>query len=257
MIADKTLLDPAFARDKFLLRQKHLSISQKYYVWDEEEQVILFIERPSHFLQTLGAALVGIILGIAAAIALDIISSFILLGIDSYFLIFLDFCIALIVAFVVMIVLSPKRHVNIYRDESKTEQLLEIQQESKWQFPYAYYQIKDARGMKLARLQKNYFYDLIRKRWYCYLNDGSLLCTIKEDSVVMAILRRFFGSFYGLLRTNFVILAGRRERLVGTFNRKCTLLDRYVLDMSDDPERVIDRRIAVAIGIMLDTGERR
>ncbi len=169
----------------------------------------------------------------------------------------LDFCIALLVAFIVIIFLAPKRHINIYRDDSKTEQLLEIQQETKWQFPYAYYQIKDARGMKLARLQKNYFYDLIRKRWYCYLNDGSLLCTIKEDSIVMAILRRFFGSFYGLLRSNFVILAGRRERLVGTFNRKFTLLNRYVLDMNDDSERVIDRHIAVAIGIMLDTGERR
>ncbi len=73
MISDKTPLDTAFARDKFLLRQKHLSFSEKYYVWDEEDKVILFVERPSHFLQNLGAAFAGIILGIAAAIAVDIL----------------------------------------------------------------------------------------------------------------------------------------------------------------------------------------
>jgi hypothetical protein len=35
------------------------------------------------------------------------------------------------------------------------------------------------------------------------------------------------------------------------------LLDRYVLDLSADTARAFDRRVAVALGIMLDTGERR
>ena len=61
MISDKHLLNPAFARDKFLLKQKHFSFSEKYYVWDEQGEVILFIERPSHLLQNLGAAGAGII----------------------------------------------------------------------------------------------------------------------------------------------------------------------------------------------------
>lgn len=252
MAFDKTPVDPAFDRDKFLLRQKHLSLSEKYYVWDETEQVILFIQRPSHLLQSLGAAFAGIIAAIVVGFLLGA-----LLASISEVLIIVAILIALVTLFYVAIVLSPKRHVYIYRDDSKTEQLLEVEQESKWQIPYAYYQIKDAKGQMIARLQKNYFYDLIRKRWYCYLNDGSLLCTIKEDSIEKAILRRFLGTFYGLLRTNFVILTGRNERLVGAFNRKFTLLDRYVLDMSNDPDRVIDRRIAIAIGIMLDTGERR
>jgi hypothetical protein len=43
----------------------------------------------------------------------------------------------------------------------------------------------------------------------------------------------------------------------GEFNRKFTLLDRYVLDLSLDPDRTFDRRFALALGVMLDTGERR
>ena len=57
------------------------------------------------------------------------------------------------------------------------------------------------------------------------------------------------------LRTNFIFL--RNEQVIGEFNRKFTILDRYVLDMSADTQRTIDRRIAVAISVMLDTGERR
>jgi hypothetical protein len=44
---------------------------------------------------------------------------------------------------------------------------------------------------------------------------------------------------------------------VGEFNRKFTILDRYVLDLSRDSARALDRRVAVAMGVMLDTGERR
>jgi len=67
----------------------------------------------------------------------------------------------------------------------------------------------------------------------------------------LALLRRLFGPFFGILRTNFVIYSGKTERvMVGEFNRKFTLLDRYVLDMTADTNRLIDRRIAVAIGVM-------
>jgi len=45
--------------------------------------------------------------------------------------------------------------------------------------------------------------------------------------------------------------------VVGEFNRKFTLLDRYVLDLKADGARVLDRRVALALGVMLDTGERR
>ena len=86
---------------------------------------------------------------------------------------------------------------------------------------------------------------------------GRLLYTAKEDSVILSLLRRFLGSFFGLLRTNFLILRGDSEDVLGEFKRKFTILDRYVLDMSADPQRTVDRRIALALGLMLDTGERR
>ena len=45
--------------------------------------------------------------------------------------------------------------------------------------------------------------------------------------------------------------------MIGEFRRKMTILDRYALDLTADRARAFDRRIAVALGVMLDTGERR
>ena len=59
-----------------------------------------------------------------------------------------------------------------------------------------------------------------------------------------------------MLRANYIII-DPQERLLGEFNRKFTLLDRYVLDLTHDPTRGLDRRLALALGVMLDTGERR
>ncbi|MEB3295531.1 MAG: hypothetical protein VKJ24_20450, partial [Synechococcales bacterium] len=108
-----------------------------------------------------------------------------------------------------------------------------------------------------AKFRKNYLYDIFRKRWQCYGPDGSLICMAKEDSLELALLRRFLGTFFGILRTNFIIVKEQDHQLLGQFNRKFTILDRYVLDMSADPKKTLDRRIAIALGVMLDTGERR
>jgi len=35
------------------------------------------------------------------------------------------------------------------------------------------------------------------------------------------------------------------------------LFDEYVLDLRNDPDRYLDRRLALALGVMLDTGEKR
>lgn len=64
---------------------------------------------------------------------------------------------------------------------------------------------------------------------------------------------------FGLLRTNFVIVGGSNPggEVLGELNRKFTLFDRYVLDLTPDTTRSLDRRVAVALGVILDTGERR
>ncbi len=54
---------------------------------------------------------------------------------------------------------------------------------------------------------------------------------------------------------NFDLLV--EDRIVGTMNRKFQLRDRYVLDLAGDHERMVDRRVAVALAIGLDALQNR
>jgi uncharacterized protein YxjI len=54
---------------------------------------------------------------------------------------------------------------------------------------------------------------------------------------------------------NFDVLAG--EEVIGRIDRKFQLRDRYVLDLTGDPEKRIDRRLAIALAVGLDTLQNR
>ncbi|MDP3910063.1 MAG: hypothetical protein Q8Q14_06700 [Gemmatimonadales bacterium] len=253
-------IDSAFDRDLFLLRQQLLRISEKYDVCDETGANILYVERPAHFLRNVGAFLAG--MSGATAVFLGLVTIANQTPETSAargILVVAAAVLGLVTLFGVAIPLSAKRHVTVYRDGSKRDRLLEILQDKKFQPITMTYTVRDFRGQPLARLAKNWLYNIFRKRWYVYApgpaNDP--LFVAKEDSVLRSLLRRFLGPVFGLLRTNFIILRPESDDVIGEFKRNFTILDRYVLDMSADPQHLMDRRIALALGVMLDTGERR
>ena len=254
-------VDPAFDRDIFLLRQQLLKISEKYDVGDEQGNKIIFVERPAHFLRNLGALLVAAVIFFGGIIGLAALPSSNTQSPTIAWLVMIGMLIVFVGAIAAGISLSAKRHVTFYRDESKRERLLDILQDKKFQPITSTYTVRDARGRPIARLGKNVLFNVIRKRWYVWAPGGGadpqVLFLAKEDSVILSLLRRFIGPLFGLLRTNFIFLPAGSEDVIGEFKRKFTILDRYVLDMSGDPERTMDRRIAIALGVMLDTGERR
>ncbi|MDH5679841.1 MAG: hypothetical protein OEZ28_14670 [Nitrospinota bacterium] len=261
-------MHPAFAREKFLLAQKHFSLQQKYYVRDENDNAILFVERPSHLLRNLGALLLAVFAGVLSSLAIVGIGAFISQQLErgtvaAQVIGVLVVAFALLalagVAFVVLVKMSKKRHVTIYDNDKLTTELLKIFQDKKVEFLTATFTVAFPDGQVLALFQKNYLWNLFRKRWYCTTPDGKPLFTAMEDSVLKSILRRLLGPLFGILRTNFVFLKGDGafDESLGQFNRKFTLRDKYVLDMTEDRRMFIDRRLAVAMAVMLDTGERR
>jgi uncharacterized protein YxjI len=250
--------DPVFDRDVYLLRQQLLRISEKYDVADEQGNNIIYIERPAHFLRNFGAILAAFAAAILVFVAFATIADQTPVGSAARgILLILGTVLAIVALGAVGIPLSAKRHVTFYRDGSKRDRLIEVLQDKKFQPITATYTVRDLRGKPLARFAKNILWNLIRKRWYVYAPDGRLLYIAKEDSVILSLLRRFLGPMFGLLRTNFIFLRPDSEEVIGEFKRKFTILDRYVLDMTGDPQRLMDRRVALALGVMLDTGERR
>ena len=259
VLTPKSQADPVYDRDVFLMRQKAMAVNEKYIVSDEEGNAIVFVERPAHFLRNFFALIVGIGAAVAVAIGLTTAVPFLsqsvselagaivgVLAIPAFFVTFL----------IVGVSLSKKRHVSFYRTEDKAEKLMEAHQDKKFEFFTTTFTLRDGKGRPLARIRKNLFTNVFRKKWRMQSIGGKPLLIAKEDSIILSLLRRLLGPLFGLLRTNFVFTDGA-DKHVGEFQRKLTILDRYSLDMRADRNRAIDRRLALAMGVILDTGERR
>ena len=245
--------DPAFDRDVFLLRERVLSITSKYEVWAEDGAPILYVERPTYPVRTVLAYLVG-------AFAASVVLGWTALTVGNEAVnaaaALLGYALAFVTFVIVSMSVRPRRHVEVYRDDSRRETVLRVLQDQRVALIVRSYTVTLRDGTVLARLSKNYLHNVIRKRWRVEGAGGQLAVVAIEDSVVLSLLRRVLGTFFGLLRTNFVFQTPDGT-VLGEFNRKFTLLDRYVLDLTSDPDRTFDRRVALATGIMLDTGERR
>jgi hypothetical protein len=255
--------DEAFDRDLFLMRQE-IAVSERYVVSDDQGNQLLYVVRPAHFFRNmiaifagLGAAMFGFVLvGVAAAFALppDLPDDSPLLSAVGLIAMLVGAAAGLFVG----MWLSKKRHVTFYRgtDESGPK-ALEVIQNHKVRFPTHTFTVLDENGRTLGVLSKNYLYNIFRKQWGVAGPAGRPLCVVREDSIILSLLRRFLGPLFGLLRTNFVFFQFGTDRELGEFKRKMTLLDRYVFDMSADRTRSLDRRLAVATAVMLDSAERR
>jgi uncharacterized protein YxjI len=249
--------DPVFARDTFLLQQAVLTLSEEYSICDEEGNQILYVERPVH--QALGClALVSSLFAFFVVFAVVMFALFILMprnGMNPY-AIGSALAVGAVAAVLAATAMRPKRHATFYRDSSKAELLLRVVQDRRFQPISATYTVFDATGQSLARLRKDHFANFYRKRWECLRPDGTLSCVALEQSYALALARMALERVFGYVPTNFIILQGDTDIQIGEFNRQATILNHHVLDLKADPDRSFDRRIALALGVMLDSGER-
>jgi hypothetical protein len=257
-------LHPALDRDRFLLRQKLITLSEKYVVCDDEQRPILFVERPAHFWRNLGAifaTIFALVLSITVAVVLGtMVSQAIGPGWIGPALTVVLIVAGLLLGAVVGISLSPKRHISFFTDESKEKLLLQVLQDKKFQPIVATYTVITPEGDLLGRMNKNYLYNFFRRKWDVFDAEGRIVLIGREDSLLLSLLRRLLGPMLGFLRANFILVVPQpdgSEVTRGEFNRNFTIFDRYVLDLSRDRPRMIDRRLAIALGVLLDTGEHR
>lgn len=241
-----------------------LSVNQCYTVSDELDQPLFYIVRRNFPLRVILAVFGGIAAGLIAAGI--VLSPLILSGtfqnsqLPAWAAVNIIAAVLVFVAVLLIVgtMLVPRRHVQFFTKPEGGELLLEVLEDSKWQLVNKTFTVRDEAGDVIARLRKNMLTNLLRKRWNITPEReyGVPFCAF-EDSWVRAILRRFLGRFGAFLITNFVISSPDGVIVYGVFNRKFSVVDKYVLDLSIDADRMIDRRVAIALGVMLDTGERR
>jgi hypothetical protein len=101
---------------------------------------------------------------------------------------------------------------------------------------------------------------LIRTTWHVGGPNEEELAIARERSVVGAVARRvidFVPDVGGWIPIpyNFDFLI--KDDVVGRMDRKFKLRDQYVLDLSGDPDKKVDRRVAIALAIALDALQNR
>ena len=156
--------------------------------------------------------------------------------------------------------LAIKEHIRFCADEGETQELFHLQAQTWLDTGGSRYDVVDAHDGKIGTLHHVFGKSLLRTTWSVLDAAGEEIAVARERSQAMAILRRgidFVPDVGGLIPIpyNFDILLG--DRVVGRMDRKFQLRDRYVLDLSGDTERALDRRLAIALAIGLDTLQNR
>jgi hypothetical protein len=156
--------------------------------------------------------------------------------------------------------LKVREEIRFFADEAETQELFHIKARTWLDTGGSKYDVIDGNEGNLGVLEHVFGKSLFRSTWRSSTPEGEEIAIARERSQVMGIARRlidFVPDIGGLIPIpyNFDILAG--DRVIGKMDRKFQLRDRYVLDLSGDTEKVLDRRLAIALAIGLDTLQNR
>jgi hypothetical protein len=162
------------------------------------------------------------------------------------------------VAFVRQKKLAIKEDFRFFADETESEELFRLRARQVFDLR-GRYNVTSPGGEPIGALEKVFGISLLRSTWRIYGPDEQPLATARERSMPVAFLRRTidfvpYGEFVPVL-FQFTILMEDRE--VGEFVRPVGFRDRYVLKLGGDPDRRIDRRVAIALAIALDALQSR
>ena len=153
-----------------------------------------------------------------------------------------------------------KEEIRFYADEAELQELFQIKARTWLDTGGSKYDVIDAQEGNIGVLEHVFRKSLFRSTWRISTPDTEEIAIARERSQVLGIARRvidFVPDIGGLIPIpyNFDILAS--DRVIGRMDRKFQLRDRYVLDLSGDTEKKLDRRLAIALAIGLDTLQNR
>jgi hypothetical protein len=141
-----------------------------------------------------------------------------------------------------------KEDIRVYSDESQTQELLYIQARQIIDFGAAYDIYDSLAQEKVGVLRRKGLRSLLRDEWEVLDANDRIIGRLFEDDPTRALLRRFL--LGNLLPQNYDLWLGdtRAADLKQRFN-----LFRYEMDLDFqmDSQRLLDRRLGIAAGVLL------
>jgi hypothetical protein len=162
------------------------------------------------------------------------------------------------VAFVRQKKLSIREDIRFLADESETEELFRLKARQVFDVR-GRYDVTTPDGERIGTLEKVFGISFVRSTWRVYDANEHQVALAQEKSIHVALFRRLidfvpYGEFAPIV-FQFTILIDGRE--VGQLRRPLGVRDRYTLTLNGDPDRRLDRRVAVALAIALDALQSR
>ncbi|PKA24712.1 hypothetical protein CH381_19105 [Leptospira sp. mixed culture ATI2-C-A1] len=146
-----------------------------------------------------------------------------------------------------------KEDITVYADETKSKELLKIKARSVIDFS-ATYDVADVTSNEaIGSLRRKGFKSILKDSWEILDTKDQVIGSIDEDSMLKAILRRFLTN---LIPQSFFITINKNQVgiLKQTFN---PFVPQFNIDFSSDIANALDRRMGIAIVILLQIIEGR
>jgi hypothetical protein len=153
--------------------------------------------------------------------------------------------------------MKVREQIDFSADEAQTVPLLRLRARKVFEFRGMTDVLLPNGGQVIGTLKKNFASSLLRSSWSVLDPAGREVATARESSMFFAVLRRvwafipFVGDVPYFIPFHFDI-HGPDGRQLGTYVRRWAMRDRYLMDLSGDPQRTVDRRLMMAFTVALD-----
>jgi uncharacterized protein YxjI len=156
-----------------------------------------------------------------------------------------------------------KEDIRFYTNAQKTQELMRIKARQRFD-PRATYDVTDDLGGKIGAIQKVFGASLLRSTYRILGPDGQEVATAMEKSMGIAVARRAVGfvpyvenvANWLPIPYHFVFMHG--DRIIGENTRQTfKIRDVYHIDMTADTERILDRRLVLALSVGMDALQAR
>lgn len=143
-----------------------------------------------------------------------------------------------------------KEDIRLYTGEDMTTEILRIGARS-WLDFSSIYDVTDAtNGEKVGAMRRKGLQSMVQDEWEILDVQDRVMGTIKEESLPLALIRRFIEFAAFLLPQKYDIQIGGRH--IGQLTQsKNPLLIKLACDFSPDQNGVFDRRLSLAAAVLL------
>ncbi|HNA90345.1 MAG TPA: hypothetical protein PK989_13605, partial [Anaerolineales bacterium] len=146
-----------------------------------------------------------------------------------------------------------REDIRVYADETKAQEVLMIKARQIIDFSAAFDVVDSVSGMKIGALRRKGLQSILRDEWEILDVNDAVIGTLVEDSMGMALLRRFLTN---LVPQNYDLLV-RGVRVADYKQNFNPFTYELNIDFTMDTSGQLDRRLGVAAGILLAAVEGR